>query len=83
MQINEVPLNFSMKELPHGNLDVLVVTPSTDSTCTQIGVVIVDGDVDKELSTGPMKTEASLSEHASGKYVYSYVGDNKSMHFSM
>ena len=66
MQINEAPLSFNVKELPHGNLDILVITPSAYSTCTQTGVLIIDG-------TGSMETEASLNKRESGKFAHSQM----------
>ena len=66
MQINEAPLSFNVKELPHGNLDILVVTPSAYSTCTQTGVLIID-------ETGSMETEASIGERDSGKFAHSKI----------
>jgi len=67
MQVHQAPLNYADKSKPHGNLDILVVTPAVNTTITQIGVLIIDGDADKVLLAGSVKTEASISERTSGK----------------
>ena len=43
------------------SLDILVVTPSATSTCSQIGVLLVNGDPSKVLVTGSTKTESSIN----------------------
>jgi len=72
MQIQEAPLNHHNKQLPHGNLDILVVTPAY-STITQIGVLIIDGDTDKVVLTSSMKAEAAIKECGSGKCAFFYM----------
>ena len=66
IQIHEAPLNYGLKEVPHGNLDILVVTPVPN---TRMGVLIIDGVPDQVLLTGSMKTEDSLDNPGSGEYV--------------
>ena len=66
VQIHEAPLNYGRKELPHGNLDILVVSPVSN---TRMGVLIIDGVSDQVLLTGSMKTEDSIDSPSSGEYV--------------
>ena len=60
MLIYEAPINLTNKKSPHGNLDILMVTPSFDSGPTQIEVLITNLEHDKVIITSSIKTEFTL-----------------------
>ena len=64
IQIQEAPLNYGRKDVPHGNLGILVVSPIQN---TQTGVLIIDGVADQVLLTVSMKIEESLDSPGSGE----------------
>ena len=66
IQIHEAPLNYGLKGVPHGNLDILVVTSVSN---TQMGILVIDGVPDQVLLTGSTKTEDSFDSLGSGEHV--------------
>ena len=65
VQIHVAPLNYGLKGVPHGNLDILVVTSVSN---TQMGILVIDGVPDQVLLTGSTKTEDSFDSLGSGEY---------------
>lgn len=63
--IEEAPLNYNIKQIPSGYLDMLVVTPSNSGrSWTQVGILIIDGM--EEIIAGFIKMEFSLNRPESG-----------------
>lgn len=71
MCIEEAPLNHGLKQIPHGLLDVLVVSNPTKPT--YIGVPIVDGADQDVVFTALMKTKSSLAKRGSGMSYFTAV----------
>ena len=58
MMIMEAPLNVTDKKLPYGNIDIVIVTPGTDTiTTSNIGVMILDGESRQVKLATSMKSE--------------------------
>ena len=64
----EAPLNAREKTVPHGNIDVVIVSPGVDSIPTSnIGVMIVDKDLNKQnlVTSMKMKPHSNLPKAVS------------------
>ena len=67
----EAPLNAVDKKLPHGNVDLVIVTPGMNAiTISNIGVMIVDGDPSQLKIATSLKNESTIKSIQSCKHVH-------------
>lgn len=70
----EAPLNAVDRKMPHGNIDLVIVTPGVDAiTTSYIGVMIVDGESSQLKLATSMKNESTIRSIQSRKHVYIHV----------
>ena len=69
----EIPLNAVQKSIPHGSLDLLVVSERS-STQTTIGFLCINDLPSNVVMGSSVKTESTLDKVGSGMYVNSDVG---------
>jgi len=56
----EAPLNANEKKLPHGKVDIVIVTPEIQFTGPNIGVMVFDKDLSQIKLATSMKNETSI-----------------------